>query len=86
MKNKTTWISRVHHRATYSHEAFSASLALGFLLSLIVLGVLASKMWRDKAFRAIQQRQPVKFESHSGQSEILVKGEGPKILVQDQAA
>ncbi len=73
IRNQTSWIARLHHRATHSRAAFSASVNLGFLLSLIVIGVLATKMWRDKAHRAIQQRQPVQFDSHSSHSEIPVR-------------
>ncbi len=63
----------MHHRATHSKEAMSASLNMAFLLSLAVIGILATKMWTDKTHRAIQQRQPVQFDSHSVASEILVK-------------
>ena len=72
--NKTTWLSRVHHRATHSRDAFSASLVLAFLLSSLLLGVWATKMWTDKAHLAIQQKQPVQYQSHSKSSEMKVKG------------
>ena len=74
--NKTTWLSRVHHRATHSRDAFSASMVLAALLSALLLGVWATKMWTDKAHLAIQQRQPVQYQSHSQSSEMRVKGEG----------
>ncbi len=75
IKNKTTWLSRVHHRVTHSQEAFTASVVLALLLSVIVLAVAATKMWRDKTYRAIQQKQPVQYQAHSVRAEVLVKGE-----------
>jgi len=84
LQNKTTFLSRLHHRMTYSHESLRASLVLAALLSAILVGVFATKMWRDKNFRdfrAIQQKQPVQFEAHSVKSEMLVKGRKRLLLV-----
>ena len=74
IRNKTTWMERVHHRATHSHDAFVASVVLTGLIVSILAGVYFSKMWRDKAHLAIQQKQPVHFEHYSKKTEMRVKG------------
>ena len=72
--NKTSWLQRVKHRATHSRDAFIASMTLSILLCVMVIGVYMSKMWRDKTFQAVQQKQPIRFEQYDPKSEVLVKG------------
>ena len=48
MQNKTTLLSKIRHRTTRSHEAVWASLSLSFLVVLLMLGVLQSRMWQHR--------------------------------------
>ena len=74
LKNMTTWLSKARHRATHSRDAFEASVAVGALVIMILFGVYFTKMWEDKSFQAIQQKQPVKYEHHNPNTDMLVKG------------
>jgi len=73
MKNHTTLISKIRHRATHSHEAIWASLTLTGLMMLLSIGVLHTKMWRDRPFIAYMDSQPVKLEQYSRKAEVKVK-------------
>ncbi len=75
MRNKTTLISKIHHRMTHSQEAWRASMAVSMLLALILIGVYFSKMWREKDHLAYMQKQPVKFQQNTTKEEMLVKGD-----------
>ncbi len=73
LKNKTSLLWRIHHRATHSRDAFVASILLCGLLSAVVLAVGASNMWKDKTFLPIQQKQPVHYEHYGRKTDVLVK-------------
>ena len=48
MQNKTSLLSKIRHRTTRSHEAVWASLSLSFVVVLLVVGVLQSRMWQHR--------------------------------------
>ena len=49
-------------------------MVISALLIMIVLGVLVTKMWKDKEHLAIQQKQPVSYIEHHKRTDMLVKG------------
>jgi len=73
MKNRTTLLSKIRHRATHSNEAMWASFTLSTILVLLSIAVLQSKMWRDRCFLSYSESQPVKFEQYNRKSEVKVK-------------
>ena len=73
MRNKSSILKKIKHRATHSNEAIWASISLTLLLVLIIVGLLQSKMWTDQTFLSYPESQPVKFEQYNWKSEIKVK-------------
>jgi len=73
IKNKTNLFSKVHHRVTHSDEALWASICLSFLLVLLVVGAVSSRMWEDRPAICYMDSQPIKYEQFNKKSEILIK-------------
>ena len=53
IKNKTI-LGKIRHRATHTGDAMWASFMLSFMIILLVVGVLQSKMWKDRTFLSNQ--------------------------------
>jgi len=73
IKNKTSLLSKIRHRATHSRDALWASIVMTGMIVMLVIAVLHSKMWQDTTFVSNQDSQPVKYEQYNSQSEIPVK-------------
>lgn len=75
VKNKTNLFSKIHHRAFHNNDAKSASMVVSAMLIFIVVGVLMTKMWKDRTYVTMQgSNQPVRYEHYNAKDEILVKG------------
>ena len=72
VQNKTM-INKIRHRATHSNDAMWASICLSFLLVLIMVSLLQSKMWTDTTFLSYPESQPIKYEPHNNEAEVKVK-------------
>merc|ERR1719158_1013325 len=58
MQNKTTLLSKIRHRTTHSYEAIWASTSLSLVVTLLVIGVLHSKMWQHRPHVSSMDSQP----------------------------
>merc|ERR550517_836201 len=73
MQNKTTLLSKIRHRTTHSYEAIWASVSLSLVVTLLVIGVLHSKMWQHRPHVSSMDSQPIKFIQWNPLAEIKVK-------------
>jgi len=73
MRNKTTLLSKIRHRTTHSYEAIWASMSLSLVVTLLVIGVLHSKMWQHRPHVSSMDSQPIKFIQWNPLAEIKVK-------------
>jgi len=73
MENKTTVLSKIRHRTTHSKEAVWASLSLTFIVAVLVVALLQSRIWYHRPFITSMESQPVKFEQYNRKAEIRVK-------------
>ena len=84
IKNKTSILKKIKHRATHNNEAMWASVSLSLLLVIIIVGVLHTKMWNDQTFLSYPESQPVKYEHYNQKTEIkvghLLKSQGRSLL------
>lgn len=84
IKNKTSILNKIKHRATHNNEALWASISLSVLLIIIIVGVLHTKMWNDQTFLTYPESQPVKYEHYDQKTEIkvrhLLKSQGKSLL------
>ena len=74
MQNKTTLLSKIRHRTTHSYEAIWASTSLSLVVTLLVIGVLHSKMWQHRPHVSSMDSQPIKFIQWNPLAEIKVPG------------
>ena len=74
MRNKTTLLSKIRHRTTHSYEAIWASVSLSLVVTLLVIGVLHSKMWQHRPQVSSMDSQPIKFIQWNPLAEIKVPG------------
>ena len=72
MQNKTTLLSKIRHRTTHSYEAIYASMSLSLVVTLLVIGVLHSKMWQHRPHVSSMDSQPIKFIQWNPLAEIKV--------------
>ena len=72
MRNKTTLLSKIRHRTTHSYEAIWASMSLSLVVTLLVIGVLHSKMWQHRPHVSSMDSQPIKFIQWNPLAEIKV--------------
>ena len=72
MRNKTTLLSKIRHRTTHSYEAIWASMSLTLVVTLLVIGVLHSKMWQHRPHVSSMDSQPIKFIQWNPLAEIKV--------------
>ena len=72
MQNKTTLLSKIRHRTTHSYEAIWASVSLSLVVTLLVIGVLHSKMWQHRPHVSSMDSQPIKFIQWNPMAEIKV--------------
>ena len=84
IKNQTSILKKLKHRATHNNEAMWASICLSLLLIIIIVGVLQTKMWTDQTFLSYPESQPVKYEQYNQKTEIkvrhLLKSQGRSLL------
>ena len=84
IKNKTSILKKIKHRATHNNEAMWASISLSLLLIIVIVGVLQTKMWTDQTFLSYPESQPVKYEQYNQKTEIkvrhLLKSQGRSLL------
>ena len=84
IKNQTSILKKLKHRATHNNEAMWASICLSLLLIIIIVGVLQTKMWTDQTFLSYPESQPVKYEHYNQKTEIkvghLLKSQGRSLL------
>uniref|UniRef100_A0A0K2UY35 Uncharacterized protein n=1 Tax=Lepeophtheirus salmonis TaxID=72036 RepID=A0A0K2UY35_LEPSM len=74
MKNKTDLLSKIHHRATHSSDAYWASFILCTMGMSLIISVLSSKMWKESEyFITYTHCQPTVYPQYHEKSEILVK-------------
>jgi len=73
IQNKTTMLSKIRHRATHSKDAMMASVVLTLVVVMLVVGVLHTRMWKERNFLSYQDSQPVKYEQYSKTAEIPVR-------------
>jgi len=73
MRNKTTLLSKIRHRTTHSHDAVWASISLTLVVTLLVVGVLHSRMWQQRPHVSSMDSQPIKFIQWNPLAEIKVK-------------
>lgn len=73
IKNKTSLLSKIRHRATHSRDALWASIVMTAMIVMLVIAVLHTKMWQDTTFVSNQDSQPVKYEQYNSKAEIPVK-------------
>ena len=73
MQNKTTLLSKIRHRTTHSYEAIYASMSLSLVVTLLVIGVLHSKMWQHRPHVSSMDSQPIKFIQWNPLAEIKVQ-------------
>ena len=72
MRNKTTLLSKIRHRTTHSHDAVWASISLTLVVTLLVVGVLHSRMWQQRPHVSSMDSQPIKFIQWNPLAEIKV--------------
>ena len=54
IQNKTTMLSKIRHRATHSKDAMMASVVLTLVVVMLVVGVLHTRMWKERNFLSYQ--------------------------------
>lgn len=61
MRNRTSLLSKIRHRTTHSDDAVWASLCLSFLVTVLVVGILQSRLWSHRPHVSSMDSQPIKF-------------------------